>query len=69
MSGKRGFACKVAHTDIENNDITNANNSDVLTRGGIGLQDSSLGGSALPTVDMSNFITTLSMGWRSLILV
>ena len=47
------------NTDIENNDITNANTSDALTSGGIPLQDSSLfSGPALATVDMlSNFIT------------
>jgi len=47
------------NTNIENNDITNANTGDALTWGGIPVQDSSLfAGSGLPTVDMlSNFIT------------
>ena len=54
-----GIRLQSSHTDIENNDITNANTSDSLTSGGIPLQDSSLfSGPALATVDMlSNFIT------------
>ena len=57
--GQDGIPLQGGNTDIENNDITNANISDALTWGGIPLQDSSLfAGSALPTVDMlSNFIT------------
>jgi hypothetical protein len=57
--GQDGIPLQGGNTDIENNDITNANISDALTWGGIPLQDSSLfGGSPLPTVDMlSNFIT------------
>jgi hypothetical protein len=57
--GPDGIPLQGGNTDIENNDITNANISDALTWGGIPLQDSSLfAGSALPTVDMlSNFIT------------
>jgi hypothetical protein len=57
--GPDGIPLQGGNTDIENNDITNANISDALTWGGIALKDFSLfGGSALPTVDMlSNFIT------------
>jgi hypothetical protein len=57
--GQDGIPLQGGNTDIENNDITNANISDALTWGGIALKDFSLfGGSALPTVDMlSNFIT------------
>ena len=52
------FRLQGDNTNIENNDITNANTSDALTWGGIPLQDSSLcGGSALGTVDMlSNLV-------------
>jgi hypothetical protein len=54
-----GIALQGGNTDIENNDLTNANTSDALTSGGIPVQDSSLfAGSGLLAVDMlSNFIT------------
>ncbi|MEG4859124.1 hypothetical protein QUB75_16070, partial [Microcoleus sp. K1-B6] len=55
---QKGIGLQGGNTDIENYDIGMANTSDVLTSSGIGLQDASLlGGSVLPTVDMSNFIT------------
>jgi hypothetical protein len=57
--GQDGIPLQGGNTDIENNDITNANISDALTWGGIPLQDASLfGGLAQGTVDMlSNFMT------------
>ncbi|NJS11033.1 MAG: hypothetical protein HC789_11990, partial [Microcoleus sp. CSU_2_2] len=57
--GQDGIRLQGGNLNIENNDITNANTSDVLTKGGIRLQDSSLpGGTTLGTVDvLSNFIT------------
>ncbi len=56
--GQDGIRLQGGNTNIENNDITNANTSDALTWGGIPLQDSSLfAGSALATVDMlSNLV-------------
>jgi hypothetical protein len=56
---QNGIPLQGGSTNIDNNDITNANTSDALTWGGIPVQDSSLfAGSALQTVDMlSNFIT------------
>jgi Calx-beta domain/Right handed beta helix region len=54
-----GIRLQGGNSNIENNDITNANTSDALTRGGIRLQDSSLpfGGLTLGTVGvLSNVI-------------
>jgi hypothetical protein len=54
-----GIRLQGGNGEIDNNDITNANTSGALTRGGIRLQNSSLfGGPTLGTVDvLSNVIT------------
>jgi Calx-beta domain/Right handed beta helix region len=59
-----GIRLQGGNTDIENNDITNANTGGSLNGAGVRLRDSSLlGGSALGTVDViSNFITNSGNG-------